>query len=107
MHVTGAVARPGTYWRAVVRVSALLPKAGGALPMGSLRRVEIRRPGVAQPIDADLARFSLFGQIDRIPWLLDGDTLFVPPRALTVEVTGGVRRPGTYELVASRTLPSF
>ena len=105
VHVTGAVARPGTYAASpLVRVSAMLPKAGGALPNGSLRRVEIRRRGVAEPIHADLVRFTLFGQVDQDPQLLDGDTLYVPTRQLTVEVTGGVRRPGTYELIAQRTV---
>lgn len=105
VHVTGAVARPGSYQAMpMTRVSALLPKAGGALPWGSLRRVEIRRRGVATPIIADLARFALLGQLDADPLLLDGDTLYVPPRQLTVEVSGGVRRPGSYELTATHTL---
>lgn len=105
VHVTGAVARPGTYSAMPsTRVSALLPKAGGALPWGSLRRVEIRRRGEVAPIIADLARFALLGQLDADPLVLDGDTLYVPPRGLTVEISGGVRRPGSYELTASRTL---
>ena len=105
VHVTGAVARPGTYpAMPSTRVSALLPKAGGALPWGSLRRVEIRRRGQVAPIIADLARFALLGQLDADPLLLDGDTLYVPPRALTVEISGGVRRAGSYELTESRTL---
>ena len=105
VHVTGAVVRPGTYEASpLTRVSAMLPKAGGVLSTGSLRRVEIHRRGVREPIAADLTRFQLFGQLDGDPQVLDGDTLYVPPRALTVEVTGGVRRPGTYELITSRTV---
>ncbi|MDB4965218.1 MAG: polysaccharide export protein [Myxococcales bacterium] len=105
VHVTGAVARPGTYAASpLTRVSAMLPKAGGALPTGSLRRVEIRRRGVEQAIQADLTRFALFGQVDQDPQVLDGDTVYVPPRQLTVEINGAVRRPGSYELIATRTL---
>ena len=63
-----------------------------------------RRRGVAEPIHADLVRFTLFGQVDQDPQLLDGDTLYVPTRQLTVDVTGGVRRPGTYELISKRTI---
>lgn len=100
VHVTGAVARPGSYPATPLeRVSALLPDAGGALPSGSLRRVEIRRRGVAQPIIADLTKFALLGQLDADPPLLDGDTVYVPANKLSAEVTGGVRRPGRYELV--------
>jgi protein involved in polysaccharide export with SLBB domain len=105
VHVTGAVARPGTYAASpLTRVSAMLPKAGGTLPTGSLRRVEIRRRGVEEPIQADLTRFALFGQVDQDPQVLDGDTVYVPSRQLTVEVNGAVRRPGTYELIATRTM---
>jgi len=103
VHVTGAVARPGTYPATpMTRVSAILPRAGGTLPYGSLRRIEVRRHG--QSSLADLVRFTLLGELDANPLLLDGDTLFVPPRGLTVEVNGAVRRPGTYELTAERTL---
>jgi protein involved in polysaccharide export with SLBB domain len=104
VHVTGAVTRPGTYRAGpMTRVSALLPRAGGALAAGSLRRVEIRRGG-AQPIVADLVRFSNLGESDCNPTVLDGDTIFVPTRGLTVEVTGAVARPGRYELVGEPTL---
>jgi protein involved in polysaccharide export with SLBB domain len=100
VHVTGAVARPGSYVATpLLRVSALLPRAGGALPSGSLRRVEIRRRGAARPIIADLVRFSALGELDADPPLLDGDTVYVPARQRTVEISGGVRRPGRYELI--------
>jgi protein involved in polysaccharide export with SLBB domain len=42
--------------------------------------------------------------VDRNPLLLDGDTLYVPTRALTVQVTGAVQRPGSYELTDTNTL---
>jgi protein involved in polysaccharide export with SLBB domain len=108
VHVTGQVARPGSYTaNALERVSAILPDAGGALPAGSLRRVEIRRRGAAAPIVADLVRFAILGQLDADPALLDGDTIYVPPRQLTVEVTGSVRRPGSYELVDGNVAELF
>jgi protein involved in polysaccharide export with SLBB domain len=103
VHVTGAVVRPGTYpANPMTRVSAILPRAGGTLPTGSMRRIEIHRNG--ETLKADLLRFQIFGQVDQDPLLLDGDTIFVPAQQLTVEVLGGVRRPGRYELIGSRTL---
>jgi protein involved in polysaccharide export with SLBB domain len=103
VHVTGAVVRPGTYpANPMTRVSAILPRAGGTLPSGSMRRIEIRRNG--ELLKADLLRFQLFGQVDQDPLLLDGDTLYVPAQQLSAEALGGVRRPGRYELIGSRTL---
>jgi polysaccharide export outer membrane protein len=105
VHVTGAVARPGTYPASpTMRVSAVLPRAGGTLPFGSTRRIEVRRRGATLPLVADLLRFTLFGEVDANPPLLDGDTIFVPNQELTAEVRGAVRRPGTYELVGDSTL---
>ena len=105
VHVTGAVARPGTYPATpLTRVSALIPRAGGALDGGSLRSVEVRRHGATQPITADLVRFTQLGELDANPTLLDGDTLFVPLRKLTVEISGAVRRPGRYELTGQHDL---
>jgi protein involved in polysaccharide export with SLBB domain len=102
VHVTGAVVRPGTYPASpMTRVSAILQRAAGTLPTGSMRRIEIRRNG--ELLKADLTRFQLFGQVDQDPLLLDGDTVYVPSQQLTVEVSGGVRRPGRYELIG-RTL---
>jgi protein involved in polysaccharide export with SLBB domain len=105
VHVTGAVARPGTYPATpLTRVSALIPRAGGALEGGSLRSVEVRRHGATELITADLVRFTQLGELDANPTLLDGDTLFVPLRKLTVEITGAVRRPGRYELTGKHDL---
>ncbi|HEY7957674.1 MAG TPA: SLBB domain-containing protein [Polyangia bacterium] len=105
VNVTGAVAHPGTYSAtALSRVSAILPEAGGALPSGSLRQVEIRRKGAAKPLIADLVRFRMLGESEGDPTVLDGDTLFVPARQCTVEISGAVRRPGRYELTGNHQL---
>src|SRR5215472_8354168 len=102
--VVGAVARPGPYpATALTRVSALVPRAS-PLPNASTRRVEIRRKGRAQKIIADLDLFTLLGDPQNDPMLLDGDTVFVPPRELEVQVTGAVKRPGRYELVRERNV---
>jgi polysaccharide export outer membrane protein len=101
VHVVGAVLRPGAYRATpVTRVSDLVTRAGGPLPRASTRAVEVRR-GPAT-IVADLARFLLLGQGDADPTVLDGDTLFVPLRQIEVEISGAVKRPGRYELIAGR-----
>jgi protein involved in polysaccharide export with SLBB domain len=78
VHVLGAVARPGAYLATpLTRVSDLLPRAGGALPNASLRRVEVRRASSVKLI-ADLIRATWLGDTGGDPRLVDGDTLFVP-----------------------------
>jgi len=102
--VVGAVARPGPYpATALTRVSALVPRAS-PLPNASTRRVEIRRKGRGEKIIADLDLFTLLGDPQNDPTVLDGDTIFVPPRELEVQVTGAVKRPGRYELVRERNV---
>jgi protein involved in polysaccharide export with SLBB domain len=103
VYVVGAVARPGSYRATpLTKVSELIPRAG-PVANASTRRLEIRRKARAQPIVADLVRFSLFGDASADPTLLDGDTIYVPLREFEVEVTGAVRRPGRYELVGTHT----
>ena len=103
VHVTGAVLHPGSYPASpLVRVSSLVEEAGGVLPRGSTRKVELRRADESSSTVADLARFSLLGDRSADPRVLDGDTIFVPLREVEVEVSGAVRRPGRYELVAGR-----
>lgn len=104
VHVTGAVLHPGSFPATPLsHVSSLVQAAGGPLPRGSTRRVELRRADdTGTRAVADLARYALLGDRAADPNLLDGDTVFVPLRALEVEVSGAVQRPGRYELVAGR-----
>jgi protein involved in polysaccharide export with SLBB domain len=104
VHVSGAVATPGTYpVQAVERVSALLARAGGLLPTGSRRRIELRRRD-GQVVRADLLRYATAGAVDENPRLLDGDVVQVPYEGVGATVAGAVNRPGRYELVGARDL---
>ena len=110
------------------RASEAVERAGGVSAGGSRRRIELHhgatsgdaaatgRTGAAagmavaasagaaggvgtgkvEPVD--LLLFPLFGDRTKDPVLLDGDWLHVPLAARAVTVTGGVNRPGTYEL---------
>jgi protein involved in polysaccharide export with SLBB domain len=72
VHVTGAVEKPGTYSATpLTRVSAVIPLAGGSLPSGSLRTIQIQRRGVAEKLTADLVRFNLLGDATANPTVLD------------------------------------
>jgi protein involved in polysaccharide export with SLBB domain len=102
VHVVDNVGHPGTYTsRAVDRVSTVLAKAGQT--NGSRRRIAIRhRDGTTAR--ADLVHYELTGDTAANPFLLDGDVISVPFAEPMVTIEGAVRRPGRYELIATKDL---
>lgn len=100
VHVVGDVKAPGLYKaNPRMRVSAVLKSAGG--PTGSIRRIEIRRR-TGKKTGADLLLYSRTGDTSLNPYLLDGDIVRVPKPGIEVVISGAVRDPGRYELVASK-----
>jgi protein involved in polysaccharide export with SLBB domain len=76
--VVGEVARPGIYLATpVTRLSEILQTAGGPLPGGSVRHLEIQRSG-REPLRADLIRFFEEGDLTQNPFLSDGDVVHIP-----------------------------
>lgn len=98
VHLVGDVKKPGLY-RANprMRVSAVLTAAGG--PTGSVRRIQIRRR-TGKVISADLLLYARTGDTALNPYLLDGDVVRIPKPGIEVVVSGPVRDPGRYELIA-------
>ncbi|MFT3697391.1 MAG: SLBB domain-containing protein [Kofleriaceae bacterium] len=103
VHVVDNVKRPGVITaRAVDRVSTVLVRAG-VMPQASRRRIVVRhRDG--KEVTADLVKYELTGDIALDPYLLDGDVVRVPFPQTLVKVTGAVRRPGSYELIAGKDI---
>jgi protein involved in polysaccharide export with SLBB domain len=104
VQVVDAVGKPSSYpARAIDRVATVVMRAGGILPNGSRRRIEIRRrDGVT--ITADLLLYALTGDVKHNPYVLDGDVVRVPYQTLVATIEGAVNRPGRYELVRSSDL---
>ena len=102
VHVVGNIKQPGAYVsRALDRVSTVIARAG--VTIGSRRRIAItHHDGTSSA--ADLVRYELVGDVTYNPFLLDGDLLSVPFASPVVTISGAVRRPGQYELVASKDL---
>jgi polysaccharide biosynthesis/export protein len=71
--------------------------AGGALPEGDLRRIELRRAD-APVIFIDAYDFLASGNRQQDPQLLPGDVLHIPPAQGFVAVAGNVRRSAIYHL---------
>ncbi len=83
-----------------VRISEIINSAGGILPNGSFRNIEIRRRG--DPKDksiVDLYRILILGEIaEEEIKIYPGDVIYVPPITMTVKILGQVRFPGVYEI---------
>ena len=107
VHVTGAVAEPGTYvGTAEDVVGALVDRAGGLLPGASSRRIEVsRRSGATR--HADLVRYRQSGDRDANPSVLDGDLIHVPFAKTEIQVDGAVELPSRYEWVEGDTIGSL
>jgi len=102
VHVVDNVKLPGAYTsRALDRVSTVIAKAGG--PTGSRRRIAIKHHD-GTTSTADLVRYELTGDVTYNPFLLDGDVITVPFAVPVVTINGPVRRPGPYELVATKDI---
>src|SRR5271166_6441527 len=104
IYVVGDVQRPGAY-----DISALstplnaLYAAGGPTPTGSLRVIKHMR-GSRLLGQMDLYDLLLRGVRQGIEHLEPGDTILVPPVGPLVAVSGSVRRPAIYELLADTQL---
>jgi len=102
VHVVDNVKQPGTYTsRALDRVSTVIARAG--IAGGSRRRIAIQHHDGTTGL-ADLLRYELTGDVAYNPFLLDGDVIVVPFASPVVTIRGAVRRPGPYELVATKDL---
>lgn len=80
-----------------------LVAAGGALPEGDLRRIELRRSG-QKTILIDAYQFLAEGHKDEDPQLQPGDILHIPAAQGFFAVAGNVRRPAIYHLAAGMTV---
>jgi polysaccharide export outer membrane protein len=102
--VTGDVLRPGSYRisSAGTALSALYA-ARGPSDNGSLRKVLVRRGGVA--VDTlDVYDYLLNGNTAHDVRLNNSDLVFVPIHGPRARVVGEVARPATYEMRPGETL---
>lgn len=101
--VGGEVQRPGQYQlTSLGDVATALARAGGIRRNGSLRSVRVIRAGGGSTT-VDLYGLLGIGTPSSVR-LQDGDRVVVPVIGGTVAISGGVARPGIYELRGSTTL---
>ena len=104
IYVAGEARRPGVY--TVSSLSTLIDAlfaSGGPSVQGSLRHIELRRCGTSIA-DFDLYAFLVHGDKSKDVKLASGDVIFIPPVGPQVAVTGSVRVPAIYELLADESL---
>lgn len=103
VHVVENVKHAGTFSaHAIDRVSSVLARAG-VVPAASRRRIIVHHRS-GPDSTADLVKYELTGDTAFNPYLLDGDIVHVPFPLTMVKVSGAVRRPGMYEVVATKDL---
>jgi polysaccharide biosynthesis/export protein len=103
-YVSGFARQVGTHsTESIATALHGLLAAGGALPEGDLRRIELRRAG--QPtVYIDAYQLLAEGQKSQDPQLQPGDILHIPAAKGFFAVAGNVRRPSIYHLAEGMTL---
>lgn len=102
--VSGNVFNPGPYvLNGNSNIFHALTISGGPNDLGSFREIQLFRGGkLIETID--LYKIFIFGNGNFGQRLNSGDIVFVKPALNLVSIYGGVKRPGTYELVNLETL---
>ncbi|MBV7256896.1 SLBB domain-containing protein [Pacificimonas sp. WHA3] len=100
--VGGEVARPGQYQvTSMADIASVIARAGGIRKSGTLRNVKLYRRGAARTVDL----YGLLGiGTPSSAGVQDGDRIIVPVIGDTVAISGGVARPGIYEIRGNTTL---
>ena len=104
VNMMGEVAVPGTYrLSSFSTVFHALYRAGGVTKTGSLRGIKVIRGG-KEFATVDVYGYLFTGNSESDIRLEEGDVVLVPPYIKIATVTGGVRRPMSYELTQNETL---
>ncbi|HHN46180.1 MAG TPA: hypothetical protein ENN09_01950, partial [Planctomycetes bacterium] len=102
--VTGEVRQPGLYRvGSGTGILQLLTMAGGVLPTGTMRDVQLLRGG-QRIAGLDVYDLLMKGIEPSSGGIIDSDIVFVPQAGVQVAVVGGVKRPAIYELTAEKSL---
>ena len=104
--VSGAVAKPGSFdldGSEEPRVFDAIKEAGRWTEDANPRKAQlIHKDGTKVTVDLSRLESDLRG--DENTLLRDGDEVFVPRNSVTVNVLGGVKKPGPYKVAPGTTL---
>ena len=104
VYLAGRARRAGVY--TVSSLSTLVDAlfaSGGPSVEGSMRHIQLKRGGEIVT-DFDLYALLVHGDKSKDVKLLNGDVIFIPSVGPQVAVTGSVKTPGIYEMIADETI---
>ena len=102
--ITGNVEFPGIYTLSGnSNILQALNVVGGPTEDGSLRNIVVKRKN--QPdVKVDLYKALIFGDIDNIPFLMSGDSVYVEPVKNLVRAGYGLNRTAVFEMKDGETV---
>jgi protein involved in polysaccharide export with SLBB domain len=104
VYVFGDVNKPGPVQVSPpFRLDMIILAAGGISPAGSWRAVQIVQAD-STVRTCDLMRLQRLGDLTQNPMLHEGQSIFVPSRGPSIEVTGEVWNARTYEILPKETM---
>ncbi len=104
-YILGEIKEPGAYYvSGSTRISDLIQLAGGINPTGSMRSISIINSIDSSTNHADIALFQNCNNIDKNPYLNEGDRIFIPKSNQIVMITGAVNYPGKFDFIEGDSL---
>ena len=102
--IVGAVNNPGTYLvNPFTTISNSLAYSGGIQSIGSLRNIKLLRPN-GDTFAFDLYELLIDGDRTNDITIESGDVIMVGAASKFINITGMVKRPGTYEIIPGEDL---
>lgn len=105
VYVLGEILDPGAYYvSGSTRLSDLINLAGGINDTGSMRNISIINSIDSTTNYADVVLFNNCNNIDKNPYLNEGDRIFVPKSNEIVMISGAVNYPGKFDFLKDDSL---
>jgi protein involved in polysaccharide export with SLBB domain len=107
IYITGNVVKPGSYIvNAVTRASEAIINAGGVTNRGKLRGIILKNDTYGDK-ELDLTTFFNSADMEKNPYLKEGDQLFIPFKKDIVSISGSVAYPNNYDFCKGDNLKSI
>ena len=102
--IVGAVNNPGTYLvNPFTTISNSLAYSGGIQQIGSLRNIKLIKPN-GDSFSFDLYELLIDGNRTNDRTIESGDVIMVGAASKFINITGMVKRPGSYEIISGEDL---